>query len=384
MRFMRWSRLLLIPVVFGGLNVGLGAQSLDGFADAIGHWQNRYGTRDYPRYPVDATEEIADNILHWQRANGGWKENEDPARILSAGEWEAVEEDRNANDTSFDNRNVWPQVSFLAKAYDELREERYREGCLRGLRFVLAAQDPSGGWPHSWPDARGYRDHLTFADDVIPDQLSLLRRVAVGDGPFAWLPDELRQEAAEAVERGDAFILRTQVEVAEVPTVWAGQYTRNTLEPAQGRSFELPGLVSRESVRVVRYLMSLDAPSPEVIAAVENAVKWFKENQIRGWRMERFEIPPERFDYHTARWDRRLVRDPEAAPLWARFYDLETSEPFLANRDGRRVYRLEDVALERRTGYSWYGNWAQSLIECAYPAWRQKNGLAPQPDARDQ
>jgi hypothetical protein len=172
---MKTPRLLRRAVLLATLATGLAAvpeiPDLEGFEDAIHHWQNRYDRADYPRFPPGEVAAIADNILLWQRANGGWKENEDPARILDAEERAAILADRAREDTSFDNRNVWPQVRYLAAAYSRLGDERYRAGCERGIEFVLAGQHPSGGWPHSYPSRENYRPHLTFADDIIPDQL---------------------------------------------------------------------------------------------------------------------------------------------------------------------------------------------------------------------
>ena len=34
------------------------------------------------------------------------------------------------------------------------------------------------------------------------------------------------------------------------------------------------------------------------------------------------------------------------------------------------VVSLAEVALERRTGYGWYGHWPQRLLDREYPAWR--------------
>ena len=72
-----------------------------------------------------------------------------------------------------------------------------------------------------------------------------------------------------------------------------------------------------------------------------------------------------------------MVPDPAAPPLWARFNDLEISEPFLANRDGRRVYSLAEVQRERRTGYDRYGSWADALPATEYPAWRARLRATP-------
>jgi hypothetical protein len=44
----------------------------------------------------------------------------------------------------------------------------------------------------------------------------------------------------------------------------------------------------------------------------------------------------------------------------------------MANRDGKRVYRLADVDRERRTGYSWYGGYATRLLSQDVPAWQKR------------
>ena len=193
--------------------------SLDGFADCIHHWQNSHHTTDYPRLAEDDVRGIADNILLYQRDNGGWRENEDPLRILSAEEKAEILADRPLPDTSLDNRNGWPQVEYLAGAFGLTGDTRYRDGCLRGLGFILSAQHASGGFPHSFPSQEGYRPYLTFADDVLPDILRTLRKIARGAAPFDFIEPAIRKRAAAAVARGDACILRLQVIQDGVPTV---------------------------------------------------------------------------------------------------------------------------------------------------------------------
>jgi PelA/Pel-15E family pectate lyase len=345
---------------------------LDGFEDCIRHWQNSHHTIDYPRLRPEQVVGIAEHLLLYQRANGGWRENEDPLRILSDEEKAQILADRGKLDTSLDNRNGWPQVEYLAGAFGLTGDTRCRDACLRGLDYIFAAQHESGGFPHSYPNTEGYRPHLTFADDILPDILRTLRKVADGAGSFGFVDAGIRARAAEPVRRGDACILRLQVKQDGALTVWAGQYDRETLLPTGARAFELPALVSRESVAVVRYLMGIENPSPDVVRAVDGAVAWFERVKIRGLRLETFEAEPVKYTWHTSTTDRRVVSDPAAPALWARFYDLETSAPFFANRDGKRVPTLAEVLRERRTGYDWYGTWPADLIAKEYPAWKER------------
>ena len=351
--------------------------SLQRFEDAARHYRNANGLAEYPRYLPQQYVAVAENVLLLQRDNGGWRENWDPARILGDEEKRTVLADKAKTDTSFDNRTSYTQVEYLAEVFERTHDERFRVACLRGMEFVLGAQHPAGGFPHSYPDTSGYRGNITFMDDVTIGALSTLRKAAEGKAPFALLDGAMRERARRAAELGDAGLLKLQVRVKGQLTVWAGQYDPKTLEPTTARTFELPSLVSDESAGVVRYLMSIERPSAEVVASIEAAARWFERSKIKGTRVETVAAEPVRYEYHTSKEDRRVVLDPNAPPMWARFYEIPTNRPFMANRDGKKVYELSELERERRTGYRWYGYFGRDLLEKEYPAWREANALAP-------
>jgi len=353
------------------------AIAIDGFADGIKHYRDRTASSDYPRYELQQIVEIGDNLLAWQRANGGWPANQDPLRKLSQAELAEVIGQREALDTSFDNRNTYSQIAYLAGVYWQTKEERFRRGCERGLEFLLSAQYPNGGWPHSFPRATEYYPHVTVADDVMTGILSTLRPISTAQEPYAWLSSDLRQRAAAALAAGDDCLLKMQIEVNGQLTAWAGQYDRHTLQPIMGRTYELPSLVSSESVSVVRYLMSIDQPTSEVIRAVDAAVAWLERSALQGIRVERVEAETVRYQNHTSTYDVVVVEDPTAPPIWSRFYEIETNRPFMANRDGRKVYNLAEVQRERRTGYGWYTGAPASLIRNDYPQWQARVATQP-------
>ncbi len=350
--------------------------SIEGFYDAIKHWNDRTGEAGAAHYELHQIEEIAENILLYQRNNGGWPTNKHPLRVIPEQEKAAALAEKNLLDASFDNRNIYPQIEYLMRVWRQTGNPRYRDAAVRGLRYTLDKQYPNGGWAHS-PDRTDlpYYAHITFADEIMPGVLTFLREVAHGGYPFDDLDHALRQEAAGAVAKGDRLILQLQVRVNNQPAGWAGQYHEQTLEPMVGRSFELPGILAWESVPVVDYLMAIDDPSPDIIAAVQGAVAWFDTVKLTGFRIERIAAEHQRFDFHAADYDVVVIEDKTAKPIWARFYDLHTNQPFLANRDGKRVYRLEDVLHERRTGYSWYGYWPEKLLNVDYHRWKEKYRL---------
>ena len=362
-------RTVAIAILLGALS-----GPVEKFADGVNHYRMGASRSEYARYSETQVVEVADNILLYQRENGGWAPNRDPFRILSEQEKAVLIADKQKLDTSFDNRATYPQIEFLAHAFNTTGNPAYRDAALHGIDFVLEAQTQCGGWPHSYPRTDNYRPLITFMDDVTAGVLTTLRDAAAGNEPFAFLNDELRKRIAAAVEKGTDCLLRLQVIVNGEPTVWAGQYDPATLAPAQARTFEQPSLVSAESVGVVRYLMGFEKPSPEIVRAVESAVKWFERSKITGLRIEQFEAEPVQYEFHTSTFDRRAVQDPAAPPIWARFYEIDTNRPFMSNRDGIKVYALAEVARERRTGYSWYGYYPKELIGKDYPAWRARTG----------
>jgi PelA/Pel-15E family pectate lyase len=365
--------MLLLPASVVAQTV---APPLTGFEDAIHHWRNVHGDT-YPRYDANQVGQIADNILRYQRVDGGWIENQDPARILDDIEKARVDAEARKTGGSFDNRNIYTQLDYLATAYAITGDTRYRDGSLKGIAFTLAQQIPScGGWPHTVPATQSYHPHITIADDVTAGVLGTLRKVVSDTRRYAFVDTALRARVRTAIDQGDACLLRLQVRQGDTLAGWAGQYDAITLQPAQGRKFELPSITGQETVGVLRYLMSIPEPSPGIVAAAQAGVDWLRRVEITGWRIETFDAPAEQFQYHSSTKDRRLVADPAAAGLWARFYDVRDNSVVLATRDSVRVARYEDIPRERRTGYEWYGSWPKRLLAKEYPQWKAQHAPA--------
>ncbi|MFO7900616.1 MAG: pectate lyase, partial [Planctomycetota bacterium] len=158
-------------------------------------------------------------------------------------------------------------------------------------------------------------------------------------------------------------------------TAWCQQHSHKTLEPVGARSYEKPSIVTAESVGVVRFLMSIGDPPPQVIRSIQAAVAWFDRVKIEGLRVKKVEAKPVKFHHHWCDFDRVEVKDPDAPPIWTRYYDLKTEEPFFCTRAGKITRDYTDLSRERRTGYSWYGYYPATLLEKDYPAWRKERGI---------
>jgi PelA/Pel-15E family pectate lyase len=292
---------------------------------------------------------IADNVLLYQRNSGGWPKNIDMASDLNGREQSRLIAEKNTNDSTIDNGATYTQLAFLARVYSQQAQPRHREAFLRGLDFLFQAQYANGGWPQFYPHRTGYYQHITFNDGAMIGVMKLLRDVSQKKHEYSFVDQVRREKAAIAVQKGIDCILKTQLIVDGQRTVWCAQYDEVTLKPAAARKFELVSLSGLESVGIVRFLMSLPNPNKTVIDSIEGAVAWFKKSQLKGIRWI------EQADTTKSNGiDRVVVADPNAPPLWARFYEITSNRPMFVGRDGVPKYDVAQIEHERRTGYAWY------------------------------
>ena len=321
---------------------------------------SKYAKQSVEWFQSEEGRRIADNVLTWQTPHGGWPKNRD----TGSEPFDGKSEDLRA---TFDNSATIGELRFLARAFRATNEPRYQQAFLKGLFHILEAQYPNGGWPQFYPLSKNYHRHITFNDNAMVRILELLRDVSESSD-YRFLKTEYRTKAEAAVTKGINCILRTQIKQDGELTAWCAQHDEKTLAPAWARSYEPPSLSGAESVGVVRFLMSVEEPTPEITAAIEGSVEWFRSVAIHGIRQEKF-TDAEGQD------DKRIVADPDAGPLWARFYELGSNRPIFLDRDSVVRYAFSEIGRERRGGYDYYGSWAARLLTDEYPQWREKHKL---------
>ncbi|MFB3785730.1 MAG: pectate lyase [bacterium] len=315
-------------------------------------------------YQSEEAARIADNVRLYQLDIGGWPKNLDMAEPLSESERDALlQKKRERKAGTIDNGATYTQLEFLARVFNATKEERFQQAFLKGLDFLLAMQYENGGWPQS-PFQSGYPLHITFNDNAMTGVMRLLREIGRGAPVYAFVDEARRVKAAAAVQKGIECILRCQVIVDGRRTAWCAQHDEKTLRPAPARSYEKISLSGSESVGVVRLLMEIDNPPPPVIEAVQGAVAWFERVKLTGIRQIRKEDTSLPGGY-----DKVIIEDPAAPPLWARFYEIGTNRPIFCGRDGIIKYSLAGIEHERRAGYSWYTESPDSLLAKDYPRW---------------
>ena len=312
--------------------------------------------RDYTRksaewYRGDEGRRITENILSWQSAEGSWPKNQDNTEKPFAG-------DRNTLKGTFDNGATTDELRFLARAFRATQNPRCAEAFSKGVDHILKAQYPTGGWPQFYPPGKQYHRHITFNDGSMARLMEFLREVATAKD-YDFVEAARRKAAQESFDRGLQCILKCQIVVKGQPTVWCAQHDEVDYRPRPGRAYELVSLSGAESVGILQLLMSLEPPSPEVIRAVKAGAEWFESAKITGLRAE------------TVNGDKRMVKDPAAPALWARFYEIETGRPIFCGRDGVKKFDLAEIESERRNGYAWYGNWGERVAK-DYAQWTEK------------
>jgi PelA/Pel-15E family pectate lyase len=341
--------------------------------------------RDTAWYVSPEARHVADVIVSFQTPAGGWSKNQprtgalrqpgqpyaanNVSKYLAADDFDTPHDPHWNYVGTLDNNATITELRFLARVAGQApgaEGQAWRDSVLRGVRYLLAAQFPNGGWPQVWPLEGGYHDAITYNDDAVTEAASLLTDVSKGQGDYAFAPVELRKQAGAAAERAVACVLATQVVVNGKRTIWAQQHDALTLRPVAGRNFEPAELSTEESADLLVYLMSLPNPSPTLVKAVHAGADYLAAHAIhdQAWTGGR-----------DTEGGRRLTPKPGAGPLWARYYAAATNTPVFGDRDKTIHDDVNELTLERRNGYAWFNTSPRKALD-AYAVWKEAHPAA--------
>jgi len=349
-----------------------------------GHDNSMPLNKDPAWYASPEARHIADNIVSFQTPAGGWGKNADragPLRqkgqayvtnnlsgYLTENDFDAPKEPDWNYVGTFDNNATDTEMHFLAlvqKAAPGKEGDAYRAAFVKGLKYMLAAQFPNGGWPQVWPLEGGYHDAITYNDDAVSEAAEVMTEVAENkNGDYAFVPADLRASAVKSADKALDIILKTQVKANGKLTIWGQQHDALTLKPVAARNFEPPVLASDESADLLVYLMSLPTPSPQLQLAIHSGMAFIADHTITN-----ITITP-----RTDPGGKKAVVKEGSKPLWARYYDQDTGKPVFGERDKTIHDSMNDLSEERRNGYSWYVTSPEKAIK-AYKLWSKEHPL---------
>src|SRR5665647_713463 len=140
--------LLLIIVSCGQVRKDTGvfpSISLIPFSSSSQHWYNIHDNGNIinpvvnqPKYKETDITRIADNILIFQRNNGGWPKNYDMQAILTNEQADSLNRTKNKLHTTFDNSTTYTHIEYLAKVYSVTQVAKYKNACLKGINFTIS------------------------------------------------------------------------------------------------------------------------------------------------------------------------------------------------------------------------------------------------------
>lgn len=332
-------------------------------------WSEIIRKNDASWFASAEAKKIAENVLLYQRDIGGWPKNiQMQDELTEKQKKDLIALKKTAVETTTDNGATCQEMLFMSKMYTQVKDERYAASFLKGLNYLLEAQYANGGWPQFYPLKKGYYTHITYNDDSMVNIMNVIREIADQTDYYSIKPSaEIVEKCKKAFDKGVDCILKTQYKQNGVLTAWCAQHDEVTLAPANARAFELASLSGYESTKIVLLLMSIKKPSPEIVTAVKSAVAWFEKTKITNLEEKRALNDAGKII------DKKMIPATNATPIWARFMDLETNEPFFCDRDGIKKKSLDQIGSERRNGYSWYSEAPQEVLK-KFPDWAVKNG----------
>ncbi len=100
--------------------------------------------------------------------------------------------------------------------------------------------------------------------------------------------------------------------------------------------------------------MRVKQPDERLSAAIESGLQWLERVKITG--LERVKV------------DGKTTYQPNTDSkeiYWARFYDLETSQPIYPGRDGKIYHSYQEMAANNKVGYDYLSTQPASILKRA-------------------
>lgn len=256
---------------------------------------------------LDAALDAAKALIKGQNNWGGW-------------EHKIHFNDLESDHVSFDDDQTQGAIRFLMSLDEVVDEPELTHAIERALGMMINSQLENGGWPHRYPAQGNYHDFATFNDAGINDCIEVMLQAH---------RQYRKKEYLESLKKVGRFLMISQLPPPQPG--WAQQYNQY-LQPAWARAFEPPSVCPSVSLRNIHSLLDLYLylGNPSYLEAIPDVIRWVESSQLPNGK-------------------------------WGRFLEMGTNQPLYYDRGRIRVNTLEELSLERRTGYGYENDLSGAL-----------------------
>ena len=338
---------------------------------------------------LDVTTSVADLIVALQNEDGGFQVLPDNYEMsqkeTGLGSMKDVSSVYNGATTS--------ELKYLAKyiTANKPEDSKYQDAFVKGIKYLLTTQHDNGGWSMNPGSGSGFNDNIEVGNNAMTEVLTLLSDIAIlnnQDYVFARKAMNV-DEIKSAVEKGNDFIVKSQISNNNKKSGWATQYDKSG-NVTMGHTYERKSVSSYTTKDVIDYLMTIHNPSQDIKDAVESAYSWLKDVKIADKEQEVVKDTSMNngFDVYlvdgSGTWASNYVYDKandSYRPLYSDVDPTRADQKYvnvydLYNLDGNsvgnnKINNKDLILYSTRTTVSYYdNNLADELIATGYDEWK--------------
>ena len=338
---------------------------------------------------LDVTTSVADLIVALQNEDGGFQvlpdNYERSQKETGLGSMKDVSSVYNGATTS--------ELKYLAKyiTANKPEDSKYQDAFVKGIKYLLTTQHDNGGWSMNPGSESGFNANIEVGNKAMTEVLTLLSDIAIlnnQDYVFARKAMNV-DEIKSAVEKGNDFIVKSQISNNNKKSGWATQYDKFG-NVTMGHTYERESVSSYTTKDVIDYLMTIHNPSQDIKDAVESAYSWLKDVKIadKEQKVVKDTSMNNGFDVYlvdgSGTWASNYVYDKATdsyRPLYSDVDPTRADQKYvnvyeLYNLDGNsvgnnKINNKDLILYSTRTTVSYYdNNLADELIATGYDEWK--------------
>lgn len=338
---------------------------------------------------LDVTTSVADLIVALQNEDGGFQVLPDNYEMsqkeTGLGSMKDVSSVYNGATTS--------ELKYLAKyiTANKPEDSKYQDAFVKGIKYLLTTQHDNGGWSMNPGSESGFNANIEVGNKAMTEVLTLLSDIAIlnnQDYVFARKAMNV-DEIKSAVEKGNDFIVKSQISNNNKKSGWATQYDKSG-NVTMGHTYERESVSSYTTKDVIDYLMTIHNPSQDIKDAVESAYSWLKDVKIadKEQKVVKDTSMNNGFDVYlvdgSGTWASNYVYDKATdsyRPLYSDVDPTRVDQKYvnvyeLYNLDGNsvgnnKINNKDLILYSTRTTVSYYdNNLADELIATGYDEWK--------------